>query len=97
MSFIVLDYDETYTRFPALFDKLIENAKEYGIDIFICTARQDDGRNEDVEATAFEHGIEIVYAGFNSKWKAIEKAGYIAENAIWIDDTPKAIECLNWG
>jgi len=88
---IVLDYDDTYTASPALWDGFIASAKSHGATIVCCTLRRSCDRldNDDVLTDMARHDIEIVFAADHpSKWDAMIAAGYMPENAIWIDDQP---------
>lgn len=99
MPFLVLDFDETYTAFPKIFDTLIEKALEQKVKIIICTGRNNRygiDNNSDVEQLQNKYGLELVYGNGLSKFDALIRDGFIPENAIWIDDTPRAIEGLNW-
>jgi hypothetical protein len=91
---IVLDYDETYTAAPVLWDQFIQLAKSYGHEIVCCTYRLEfpESDNADVIADMTQHGVQIVYAGkFNRKFEAMYDAGFNPQNAIWIDDCPSFI------
>lgn len=91
---IVIDYDETYTAAPALWDNFICAAKQHDCTIVCCTMRFEEpgNLNRDVIADMGKHGIEIIYAAnHRDKWEAIKVAGYMPENAIWIDDRPMYI------
>lgn len=91
---IILDYDETYTEAPVLWDKFIILAHQHGHKILCCTMRvsNQDFYNEDVITDMGRHGIEIIYAAEHlDKWEAVQQAGYMPENAIWIDDRPMYI------
>lgn len=91
---IVLDYDETYTAAPVLWDSFITMSKEHGHIVVCCTMRPSSpySFNEDVITDMAQHGVEIVYAADHAdKWEAMQKAGYQPENAIWIDDRPMFI------
>lgn len=89
---IIIDYDETYTADPVLWDAFISCAKVRMHDIVCCTMRLDDGYNSDVESDMGQHNIPIVYsAAHKDKWEAVQKAGYIPENAVWLDDRPMYI------
>lgn len=94
MMLIVIDYDETYTEDPILWDMFIDKAKERMHELVCCTMRfagQDD-YNADVIADMGRHGIPIVYAASHrDKWDALVDAGYHPENAVWIDDRPMMI------
>lgn len=92
--YIVLDYDETYTERPLFWDAFIDLAKTSGVEIVCCTMRFQEPSicNKDVIEDMGRHNIEIVYAApYKDKWEAMENAGYIPENAIWIDDRPMFI------
>ena len=51
MSFISMDFDETYTAHPSLFDVLISAAQSKGVHILFCTARHNRAHddNQDIE------------------------------------------------
>jgi hypothetical protein len=89
---IVLDYDDTYTTDPQLWDIFIKNAHKRGHTIICCTMRIEGCGNEDVIEDMEKHNIPIVYsAEADDKWSAIKEAGYDPINAIWIDDRPMYI------
>jgi hypothetical protein len=96
---IILDYDETYTAAPAMWDRVIGEFKAQGAQIVCCTMRPPGGVfNEDVETDMGQHDIPIVYSALHpDKWHAMEDAGYIPEDAIWIDDRPMYIYMGNPG
>lgn len=87
---IIMDYDETYTEDPDLWDGFLQRALEKRHVVICCTYRYPDQiNNMDVESAMGKHGIPIVYAAnFPRKWDAVEHAGYQPNNAIWIDDSP---------
>jgi len=80
---IALDWDNTYTAAPYLFECFIEKCKELGIQVVIVTGRKPEHRIHT------ELDVPIVYAGNEYKRKAAEKAGYKVN--IWIDDMPEMI------
>ena len=94
---LVLDFDETYTADPQLWDSFIWMAKERGHEVVCCTYRPGGSRyenfNEDVITAMQKHDIDIVFAAdYAHKKEAMEKAGYIlTSGAIWIDDWPELI------
>ncbi|MGR9108614.1 MAG: hypothetical protein ACU843_16975 [Gammaproteobacteria bacterium] len=94
LMLIVLDYDETYTVAPALWDGFIVSAQQHGHTVVCCTMRSSgqDSYNGDVISDMGRHGIPIVYAAdYRDKWEAMQGAGFTPENAIWIDDRPMYI------
>ena len=91
---IVLDYDETYTAAPILWDEFIVSARQHGHTVVCCTMRPSgqDSYNDDVITDMGQHGVQIVYAAeHHDKWEAMQKAGFMPENAGWIDDRPMYI------
>ena len=91
---IILDYDETYTAAPKLWDSFIPLAKHYGHHVICCTMRikGQDIYNRDVISAMGKHDVPIIYAAmYQDKWEAVKRAGFAPENAIWIDDRPMYI------
>ena len=91
MSLIVLDYDETYTEDPSLWAWFIDRAKTSEHTVVICTNRVGDPYvDADVVKDAAHLEVPVVFAAtFPNKELAMQDAGYITENAIWIDDRPE--------
>lgn len=83
---IVVDYDETYTRAPDVWDQLIDALLERDAIVVCCTY------NAKVTPDMI-HGLEVIHAeeGITDKAMAMEAAGFCPENAIWIDNQPDAI------
>lgn len=77
---ISLDYDNTYTLDPKLWDAFIDAAKRQGHDVVCVTMRHDDVDER------IEMPCEIIYTGRKAK------AAYLDERSvkidIWIDDSP---------
>ena len=90
---IFLDYDETYTANKLMWDKVVELWKENGISVVCCTNRFGNAHYDaDVIADMERIDVPIVWAAHHSdKWAAMEAAGYIPENGIWVDDRPMYI------
>lgn len=91
---LIIDYDETYTADPVFWDMVITGAIGHGHNVVCCTMRFPDQAsfNDDVITHMGAHGVQIIYAApHKDKWEAIREAGYIPENAIWIDDRPMFI------
>lgn len=83
---IALDYDETYTEDPELFNMIVSRARHRGHEVTFVTWRREDQDNADLEATASMLHIEVVYCAGKAKMKC-----YAAD--VWIDDSPYAITC----
>lgn len=93
---LVIDYDETYTADPKFWTDFISRAKGNEDTVICCTNRFGNPRaDEDVIAAMTFNQVEdmpIVWAAHHKdKVTAIEAAGYVSENAIWIDDSPQFI------
>lgn len=86
---IGLDFDDTYTAAPELFDNFIRVAKFMGHEVKFVTWRfanhRPDGlSNADIEAAARRNRIDVIFC----EGKAKEDC-YKAD--VWIDDMPYAV------
>lgn len=81
---IALDFDETYTAAPELWDAFVNEALSRKHRVVFCTYRHAEWRNGDIEEAAAKLGIPIVYT--NGSQKATE-----CYADIWIDDAPETI------
>lgn len=80
---IGLDWDNTFTRDPKLWQKFIDLFHEHKI--WIVTSR-----GEDIPIESIPEGIQgIVYCNFICKKDATNRRGILID--IWIDDDPKWI------
>lgn len=81
---IALDYDNTYTEDPELWDTWIEHAKSRGHVVVCVTYRR---AHDTVEHPM--RGIEVFYTG------GIDKAPFMRDSGlsvdVWIDDWPELI------
>lgn len=77
---IGLDYDDTYTESPALFDKLIKLFIDDGHYVAIITARNE------CDPVNHKFNIPVIYCNGNKKRQFAEQAGFSVD--IWIDDMP---------
>jgi hypothetical protein len=84
---IALDFDDTYTRDPTLWNKFIEDAKDRGHDIRVVTFRK--RVMEDPAINYLALSIPVIYTEGNSKRSFCNKIGWIVD--IWIDDSPEFI------
>ena len=78
---IALDYDDTYTADPELWDLFIKASQERGHYVFIATARHA------TDPIQNPNGLEVAYCGGKPKLEAVREIG-IPEPSIWIDDWP---------
>lgn len=85
---IALDFDDTYTQDPALFNAFVSHAKKNGHYVFVVTARSESYGLQDIEDAL--PGIEIVATGGEKKRQYLSENGY-PNPSIWIDDMPELI------
>ena len=92
MKKIALDFDETYTAMPQIWDRFISDCKRHGHTVTIVTARgeweNNPSYNHDIRVVADFHGIEVVYTGGEQKSEHFKAD-------IWIDDNPSWIPSLD--
>ncbi len=81
---IALDFDETYTVDPFLWDAFVAKAKQRGHTVTFVTFRSSRWDNEDIKAAAESIGIDIVYTEGKQK-----KHVFTAD--VWIDDMPELL------
>lgn len=81
MLVIAIDYDDTYTADPELWDMFIKSAQEKGHYVFIATFRGEDDPIEN------PNGLEVAYCNRKPKLHAVRELG-LPEPSIWIDDWP---------
>lgn len=86
---IALDFDDTYTRDPQLWDMFIMHAQRYGHDIRIVTFRSDNGNNDDVIAVSNGWNIPVLFTGGVRKRQYCYEQGFMVD--VWIDDMPEII------
>ena len=87
MKIIALDYDDTYTLAPSLWNGLIKVMHDYGWTIHIVTYRH---------STAFSdmdreipYVTDYIFTGGRAKQQYCEECGINID--VWIDDSPEAI------
>ena len=85
---ISLDYDQTYTRDPDLWDGFIASAQSRGHQVICVTNRPWAPNTTKPERLPFP-AIPIICAGDQFKSDAARAAGYTV--GIWIDDMPGTI------
>lgn len=90
---VFLDYDETYTANKGMWNEIVRLWKVNGFDVVCCTNRLGHTHYDaDVIEDMGQIDVPIVWAAHHSdKWAAMEEAGYIPENGIWVDDRPMYI------
>ena len=81
---ISLDFDDTYSLDPAMWDKAIDLFQKSGHQVFCVTKRFEENAEDIRKALR----IPIIFA-LKSKSEAVKKQGIRID--VWIDDRPKSI------
>jgi len=84
---IALDFDDTYTRDPALWDQFIQNAKERGHDVRVVTFRKKSMTDPALDWLGST--IPVIFTEYTQKRKFTNDMGWMVD--IWIDDSPEFI------
>lgn len=82
---IALDFDDTYTRDPELWDQFIFTSKARGHDIRVVTFRKSTMRDDVLDNI----GIPVIYTEYTQKRKFTNMMGWVVD--VWIDDSPEFI------
>ena len=87
---IALDFDETYTECPKMWDDIIQIMKRYSVDVRFVTYRHEHSEhgNDDIIAASTLNDIPIVFC--NGKQKST-----VHRADIWIDDSPLMIPSMD--
>lgn len=84
---IALDFDDTYTRDPQMWDQFIGFAKARGHDIRIVTFRKSTMTDPALDRLA--QVIPVIYTEYIHKRAFTNHLGWIVD--VWIDDSPEFI------
>ena len=91
---IAIDFDNTWTAAPKMFQRLLVWATYLeGHTVIIATSRHPDNSpitEDERERYSLPHHIPVIYCHGTYKQTACEKAGYKVD--IWIDDCPGMIQ-----
>jgi hypothetical protein len=88
---IAIDYDDTYTACPIMFDEIINTLSCFGHSIYIVTYR-DSTQFDDIDME-IKHIRDYIFTSGTAKQKYCEDNGLKID--IWIDDSPDAI-CFDY-
>jgi hypothetical protein len=83
---IALDFDDTYTRDPTLWNEFVRMCQYRGHTVKIVTARSSD-KNECAEVEAVGQMLDINVICTSGKQKRV----FWPNCHVWIDDCPQAI------
>jgi hypothetical protein len=86
---IALDYDNTYTADPKLWNEFVKGAVKSKHAIRIVTYRSVTSDNENLIEAAKKLGVRIMFTAGVAKRKHCTDKGW--EPDIWIDDKPESI------
>jgi hypothetical protein len=84
---IALDFDDTYTCDPEMWDTFIDMAIAKGHDIRICTFRKTTMKDPALDRLAEK--IPVIYTGYIQKRIFTDKMDWFVD--VWIDDSPEFI------
>jgi hypothetical protein len=82
---IALDFDDTYTRDPELWNIFIFAARTRGHDIRIVTFR----KSHMTDPMLDNIGIPVIFTEYTQKRAHCNKLGWYVD--VWIDDSPEFI------
>lgn len=88
---IALDFDDTYTAAPTMWDDFIASAKDYGHDVRIVTYRKHTMTDPALDYLSTK--IPVIYTEYIQKRPYCQMIGW--EPDIWIDDSPEFIVAGN--
>lgn len=87
---IAIDYDDTYTRDPALWDIFSTWAQERGHDVYCVTSRQPTMLQEIYDSLGQMIPVEnIIACGYEPKRQFTQNQDIMID--VWIDDNPEVI------
>lgn len=87
---IAIDFDETYTADPVLWDTFIASAVERGHRVYCVTCRRDTEDNRDVVRIACLPPHRHLFTGLSAKRWYCDKRGIKVD--VWIDDLPRCVD-----
>jgi DNA-binding LacI/PurR family transcriptional regulator len=84
---ISLDFDQTYTRDPELWNEFIGSARKRGYTVYIVTMRYDMPKEADEVRTLLSDKVDGIYfTGRKAKEKFMFDKGI--DVSVWVDDMP---------
>jgi len=82
---ISLDYDNTYTRDPVMWDAIVDMMKRYGHTVYVVTMRY-PSEGAEVEKYLADKVERIIYTSRKGKMDYVQQQ--LLSIDIWIDDMP---------
>src|SRR5271157_1106932 len=86
---IAIDYDNTYTAAPELWDQVIRLFQETGHTCICITGRTQETLMAKPVMDSIGKLVHVIFAGSQWKREAAEKHAYKVD--VWIDDNPEYV------
>lgn len=86
---IAIDYDDTYTADPVMWDAVIHEMFIHGHIVYCVTCRRDTPENRE-RCSIIPDDVPIFFTGLKPKRTFMEKLGIKID--VWIDDMPESVE-----
>lgn len=90
---IAIDYDDTYSADPPLWDRFIEDAKSKGHEVHMVSCRRDTAQaREECRIPGlrfFEHHFTSMAS---KRWHMENKCRPPVKVDVWIDDLPESVK-----
>jgi hypothetical protein len=87
---IALDYDDTYTADPGLWNLFIKSARERGHKVICVTCRNSRWADDDCLSPLKALPVLVYYTDMAPKRWHMEQLGITVD--IWIDDCPECVK-----
>ena len=84
---IAIDYDDTYTEDPELWDSFIAAAKNRGHKVY-CVTRRNPLKAADIRRAMELMDVEIIFVADGMT----KRTATVVQIDVWIDDNPKTID-----
>lgn len=84
---IAIDYDDTYTADPDLWDHFIQKARELGHKVVCVSCRRTGGDNHDILKQGPK--VPVYFTNMAPKRWYMDRNGISVD--IWIDDMPECV------
>lgn len=93
---IALDFDDTYTLYPKLWNDIIRMFQASGFNVYCVTARPDDHMEQVYKSlSGVIERTMVINTSLRAKKEYVRKHHGIHIH-VWIDDTPEAIVIPNY-
>lgn len=86
---IAIDYDDTYTLNPKMWDQAINLFMLNGFSVIMVTARRDTEENREELEKASQGRWRCYFTNLGSKTDFIRRRGMKVD--VWIDDDPESL------